>query len=132
MSVQDSLYKKYHILHVMINPYTGMDRDSAHQLLQQYLPYCDSIADRHIKQFYAKHPASFLTLEHIYEQLSYTFENPGYDTLMYNKILLKKDFDRLDSKLRKYRLYQECLKLFRKEYPKLETPLEPLFPIEEK
>ncbi|MEZ5026077.1 MAG: hypothetical protein R2739_05790 [Chitinophagales bacterium] len=92
MSVQDSLYKKYHILHVMINPYTGMDRDSAHQLLQQYLPYCDSIADRHINQFYATHPASFLTLEHIYEQLSYTFENPGYDTLIYNKILLKKDF----------------------------------------
>ena len=132
MRIQDSLYKKYGIMHAVLYPYTGMNRDSAQVLLQKYLPYCDSISEIHFRKFHETHPASYLTLEHIHQQLSYTFDNPGYDTMMYNRIRLKEQFDQLHPKLRNYNLYQECLNLFGKEYPTLEKPQAPLFPVEEK
>jgi hypothetical protein len=131
MRVSDSLYKKYNIMHAILYPYNHMDRDSAHELLKKYLPLCDSLSDIHIRNFYETHPKSFLTLENIYNELSYTFEDPGYDTILYNKEKLRQRFDKLGSDLKKYKMYNDCLELFNKEYPKLSEPAKSLFQIEE-
>lgn len=126
MRVHDSLFKQYNIMHAMLYPYNGMDRDSAHAWLQKYLPLCDSLSKIHSNNFYETHLSSFLTLEHIYNDLSYTFDDPGYDTIEYDVKKLKILFDRLDPKLKKYKIYDECVAMFIKERivpPKIAKPL---------
>lgn len=131
MHVHDSLYTLYNIMHYMLYPYNGTNRDTARAWLQKYGPFCDSLSDIHIRNFYEMHQNSFLTLENIYIELSYTFEDPGYDTILYNKEKLRQRFDKLGSDLKKYKMYNDCLELFNKEYPKLSEPAKSLFQIEE-
>jgi hypothetical protein len=132
MKVHDSLYKKYNLIHAMFYPYNKMNRDSAHEILKKYLSFCDSLSDIHVNKFYETHPNSFLTLEAIYNDLVYTFDNPEFDTTVYNKTKLQKQFEKLDLRLSRYKLYQNCIDLLSKEYPKKETPPIPLFPINRK
>jgi hypothetical protein len=132
MRIQDSLYKLYNIMHYKLYPYNGTKRDTAHAWLQKYGSLCDSLSNIHISKFYETHTNSFLTLENIYNELEYTFEDPGFDSIRYNKQKLKNRFDKLNPALKKYTLYQKCIELFNREYPKLVMPLEPLFQIEKK
>ncbi|HOY41548.1 MAG TPA: DUF4369 domain-containing protein [Chitinophagales bacterium] len=132
MRVHDSLYKLYNIMYYILYPYNGTNRDTALEWLQKYGTYCDSLSDIHISKFYETHTNSFLTLENIYNELEYTFEDPGFDSIRYNKQKLKNRFDKLNPALKKYTLYQKCIELFNREYPKLVMPLEPLFQIEKK
>lgn len=127
MSVNDSMFKQYNIMHAILYPYNGMDRDSAQALLQKYLPICNELSDKHIKQFYETHLSSFLTLEYIYSTLGYTFEDPGYDTIEYDIKKLKTLFDKLDPKLKRYKIYDECVEMFNRERIKLTEPPKPLF-----
>lgn len=126
MRVQDSIYKKYNIMHAILYPYNKMNSDSAHELLRKYLPLCDSLSTIHSNKFYETHPASFLTLENIFFILQYTFDDPGYDTTVYNLKKLKTLFDKLDTSLKKYKMYGECVELFNKERvkpPEIPKPL---------
>lgn len=127
MQVNDSLFKKFNIMHAMLYPYNGMDRDSAHIILEKYLPICNELSEKHIQQFYTTHPSSYLTLEYIYNTLGYTFINEGNDTTKDDVKRLKIMFDNLDSRLKKYKLYNKCLEMFSKERDSLTTPPKPLF-----
>ena len=126
MRIHDSMYKKYNIMHAMLYPYNGMDRDSAQAWLQKYLPLCNELSGKHINQFYDTHLSSFLTLEYIYNTLGYTFEDPGYDTIAYDIKKLKILFDKIDPKLSNYKMYDEWVAMFKKERiipPKITKPL---------
>lgn len=127
MRVHDSMYKKYKIMHAMFYPYNGMDRDSAHEWIRKYLPLCDSLSNIHMSNFYQTHLNSFLTLEHIFTTLQYTFEDPGYDTTVYNIKELKTLFDKLSPHLKKYKKYDECVIMFNKEHIKPTETAKPLF-----
>ena len=127
MRVHDSLFKKYNIMQAILYPYNGMNRDSAHALLNKYLPLCNKYSDIHIKQFYETHLNSFLTLNYIYTTLEYTFENPAFDTAEYDIPKLKILFDKLDPALKKYELYNKCSALFKKESVKPPTVGKPLW-----
>lgn len=127
MRVNDSMFKEYKIMHAILYPYNGMDRDSAHAWLQKYLPLCNELSDKHVAQFYETHLSSFLTLEHIFVQLQYTFDNPGFDSTEVDLKQLKILFDKLDPSLKKYSMYHECAEMFSKERVKLQEINKPLF-----
>lgn len=127
MRVNDSMFKKYKIMHAKLYPYNGMDRDSAHAWLQKYLPLCNELSDKHSEHFYETNLSSFITLEHIYVVLQYTFEDPSYDTIEYDIKKLKMQFDKLDTKLKKYAIYNECLEMFSKEHIKPPLIAKPLW-----
>lgn len=118
MRVQDSMYKKYNIIHAILYPYNGMDRDSAQEWIRKYLPLCDSLSDIHVDNFYQTHLNSFLTLEYVFLILQYSFCNPDYDTEKYNLKILKSLFDKLGSNLKEYKMYDECVEMFKKEHIK--------------
>ena len=130
--VRDSMFKQYKIMHAILYPYNCMDRDSAHAWLKKYLPLCDSLSDIHINQFYQTHLSSFLTLEHVFVILQYTFEDPGFDTIEYDVKKLKVLFDKLDPKLKRYKMYDECIEMFSRERVKLTEPPKPLFIYDDK
>lgn len=132
MRVHDSMYKKYNIMHAILYPYNGMDRDSAHAWLKKNLPLCDELSDQHIKQFYETHLSSFLTLEHVFVQLQYTFDDPGYDTTEYDIKKMKIFFDKLNPTLKRYSMYNECVEMFSKERVVLQQINKPLFNYEPK
>ncbi|HMX60413.1 MAG TPA: hypothetical protein PKX89_07585 [Chitinophagales bacterium] len=132
MRINDSMFKKYNIMHAILYPYNGMDRDSAHLLLQKYLPLCNELSDKHVKLFYETHLSSFLTLEYIYSALKYTFEDLGYDTIEYDIKKLKTLFDRLDPKLKRYKMYDECIEMFNRERVNQTELPKPLFFYDEK
>jgi predicted O-methyltransferase YrrM len=46
--------------------------------------------------------------------------------------IAQKQFEKFDLRLSRYKLYQNCIDLLSKEYPKKETPPIPLFPINRK
>lgn len=126
MRVHDSLYKYYNIMHYMLYPYNKTDRDTARAWLQKYGPICDSLSDIHTNNFYKTHPKSFLTLEKIFNDLQYIFEDPGFDTTLYDIKKLKAQFDKLDPSLKRYKMYAECIELFNKERvkpPEIAKPL---------
>lgn len=126
MRVHDSLNKLYNIMHYVLYPYNNTDRDSAHAWLQKYGPLCDSLSDIHTNKFYETHPKSFLTLEKIFNDLQYIFEDPSCDTILYDIKKLKAQFDKLDPSLKRYKMYAECIELFNKERvkpPEIAKPL---------
>lgn len=111
--IKDSLYSKYDLNRAILYPYIGMNPDSALDIKRKYLRYADSLSNIHMDNFYKNNNSSFLTLEYIYNILSYIYDTPKYDTTLFNFSDVTKMFDNLDTSLYKYQYYAICKNLLK-------------------